>query len=58
MPHGGGLGKKRWVVERTISWLHNFGRLRVRRDRRAEIHDAWLSLGCAMICLARWRALC
>ena len=56
--HGSGLGTKRFVVERTISWLHNFGRLRVRRDRRADIHDAWVSLGCAMICLRRWEALC
>lgn len=21
-PHGSGLGKERWVVERTLSWLH------------------------------------
>ncbi len=21
--HGSGLGKERWVVERTIAWLHN-----------------------------------
>jgi transposase len=24
--HGSGLGKLRWVVERTFSWLHNFRR--------------------------------
>ena len=29
-PHGSGLGTYRWHVERTLSWLHNFGRLRVR----------------------------
>ncbi|WP_437114977.1 hypothetical protein [Streptomyces flaveolus] len=23
-PHGTGLGISRWVVERTISWLHGF----------------------------------
>src|SRR5246127_4163233 len=28
--HGSGLGKFRWFVERTISWLHSFGRLRRR----------------------------
>ncbi|MEI5997873.1 IS5 family transposase [Paraburkholderia bengalensis] len=32
-PHGSGLGKTRWVVERTISWLHNFRRLRIRFER-------------------------
>ena len=56
--HGSGLGAKRHVVERTISWLHNFGRFRVRRDRRGDIHDAWVSLGCAMICLRKREALC
>ncbi|MGA5120957.1 transposase [Streptomyces pseudogriseolus] len=33
-PHGTGLGTFRWVVERTISWLHGFCRLRIRRERR------------------------
>jgi transposase len=35
--HGGGLGKFRWVVERTHPWL-DFRRLRIRFDRRADIH--------------------
>lgn len=45
------LGRLRWVVERTIAWLHQFRRLRVRYERRADIHQAFLSLGCAIICL-------
>jgi transposase len=49
-PHGSGLGKFRWPVERTLSWLHQFRRLRLRTDRRADIHEAFLSLGCALIC--------
>lgn len=53
-PHGSGLGKYRWVVERTLSWLHQFRRLRVRYERRADIHEGFLSLGCALIC---WRRL-
>ena len=48
--HGSGLGIYRWVVERTNSWLHQFRRLRVRYERRAEIHQAFLTLGCAVIC--------
>jgi transposase len=48
--HGSGLGKTRWVVERTLSWLHQFRRLRTRYERRADIHEAFLSLGCSMIC--------
>jgi transposase len=48
--HGSGLGVTRWVVERTLSWLHQFRRLRIRFDRRADIHQAFLTLGCALIC--------
>lgn len=28
--HGSGLKNTRWVVERSLSWLHQFRRLRVR----------------------------
>ena len=49
-PHGSGLGKTRWVVERTLSWLHQLRRLRIRYERRADIHQAFLTLGCAIIC--------
>lgn len=52
--HGSGLGKYRWVVERTLSWLQQFRQLRVRYERRADIHEAFLRLGCVMIC---WNAL-
>lgn len=48
--HGSGLGKLRWVVERTFSWLHQFRRLRIRWERDATLHLAFLSLGCAIIC--------
>ena len=44
------LGRYRWVVERTISWLNRFRRLRVRYERRADIHLAFLHIGCALIC--------
>jgi len=50
--HGSGLGRTRWVVERTISWFHNFGRLRLRRDRRRDIHKAFMTLGMSLICLS------
>src|SRR3954470_3400867 len=43
-PHGSGLGKVRWVVERTISWLKGLRRLRVRYDRLGVIMDAWATL--------------
>jgi transposase len=44
------LGRYRWVVERTISWLNRFRRLRIRYERRADIHLAFLHIGCALIC--------
>jgi len=49
--HGSGLGKKRWVVERTIAWLHQYRRLRVRYERRADIHEAFLQIAGCLICL-------
>ena len=51
--HGSGLGRYRWVVERTFAWLHQFKRLLVRYDRRHEIHEAFLALGCCLVCFRR-----
>ncbi|MFB9967124.1 IS5 family transposase [Sinosporangium siamense] len=52
--HGSGLGRQRWVVERAFALLHHFRRLRIRWEVRVDIHQAFLSLGCALIC---WRRL-
>ncbi|MGW4715781.1 transposase, partial [Nocardia sp. NPDC004260] len=51
--HGSGLGTVRWPVERSLAWLHAFKRLRIRYERRADIHQALLSLACAVICLRK-----
>jgi len=48
--HGSGLGKQRWVVERSFAWLHNFPRLRTRYERLPELHLAFMQLGCAVLC--------
>jgi transposase len=48
--HGSGLGKQRWVVERSFAWLHNFRRLRTRYERLPELHLAFMQLGCAVLC--------
>lgn len=50
-PHGSGLGRRRWVVERTFAWLRQFKRLRTRAERRADLHQAFLILGCCVICI-------
>lgn len=55
--HGSGLGRTRWVVERTFAWLHQFKRLRIRYERRADLHQSLLELACSIICLRRlWKA--
>lgn len=51
--HGSGLGRVRWVVERTFAWLHGFRRLLVRCDRLARVHEAFLRLACALVCRRR-----
>jgi transposase len=45
------LGKYRWVVERTLAWLARYRRLLVRYERRADIYEAFLHLGCTLVCL-------
>lgn len=49
-----GLGKLRYVVEQTFALLYQLQRLAVRWERRTELHDAFVSLACALIC---WRRL-
>jgi transposase len=49
-PHGSGLGKVRWVVERTISWLKGLRHRRVRYDRLGVEQDAWTTLAARVIC--------
>ncbi|GAA2271456.1 hypothetical protein GCM10010145_54450 [Streptomyces ruber] len=55
VPHGSGLGKTRWVVERTFARLHQFTRLRIRYEIRADLHLGLLPLACSIICLRRLR---
>ncbi|MFJ6722756.1 MULTISPECIES: transposase [unclassified Streptomyces] len=53
-PNVKGMGKLRYVVEQTFALLHQFKRLAVRWERRTELHDAFVSLACSLIC---WRRL-
>ena len=52
------LGRYRWVVERTIAWLHRLRRLAIRYERRDDIHYAFLVLGCILICLNQIHRFC
>ena len=52
-PHGSGLGKTRWVIERTIALMHQFRRLRHRYEKRPELHEAFMSLAASLLCWNR-----
>jgi transposase len=45
--------RERWVVERTFAHLHNLRRLRTRCERSADLHLAFMLLGCAAVCQRR-----
>jgi transposase len=54
-----GLGETRWPVERTLSWAHQNRRLRIRYERRPEIHQAFITLAFIKICAsALFAGLC
>jgi transposase len=52
------LGRHRWKVERTLAWLAQFRRLAIRYDRRADVHLAFATLACAIICFRQLKRLC
>ncbi len=52
-PHGSGLGRERYVVERTIAILHQNRRLKVRYEKRSDIHKAFLTPACIRTCAHR-----
>ena len=56
--HGSGLGKYRYVVEVAFDWLFNQRRLRVRYEKRDDIHQAFLIIGCFLICWRRIMRFC
>jgi hypothetical protein len=43
------LGRVRWIVERTEAWYNRFRRLRIRDERRADIHVALTSIATSLI---------
>ncbi len=48
-----GFRARRWVVERTHSWLNRFRRILTRCEKRADTYLAMLHLACGLI---TWRA--
>jgi hypothetical protein len=54
--HGSGMGLYRWVVEGTIALLHWPRRLRIRWEIRDDIHHAFVTPGCAVVCRRRLKS--
>jgi len=47
------LGRHRWKVERSLSWLSCYRRLAIRWDRGSERFFAFVLLACALTCFNR-----
>jgi len=47
------LGRHRWRVERSLSWLSCFRRLQVRWDRDSGRWFAFVLVACAVVCFNR-----
>ena len=52
------LGRYRWIVERTLPRLARFRRLTIRDARCADLHLAFTTLVCALICQAQAKRFC
>jgi hypothetical protein len=55
---GSGLGKHRCVIEGVFFWLFIQRRLRLRYEKRDDIHTAFLAIGCILICWNRLSGYC
>jgi transposase len=54
-PHGSGLGKVRWVIERTMAWWTHFRRLDLCYERKGEHFQGLHDLAAAVICANKLR---
>jgi len=53
--HGSGLGRVRYVVERTVGWLANFRRIDQCYERTGASWQAFNELACCVICANKLR---
>lgn len=53
----GKLGRRRYVVERTMSWLDGFRKIRIRDERKIEHFQALHSIACIHICFNQLQRL-
>jgi len=55
--HGSGLGRVRYVVERSIAWLGNFRRIDHCYERTGAAWQAFNELACCVICANKLRQI-
>jgi hypothetical protein len=55
--HGSGMGKIRYVIERTLAWFGHWRRLKICYEKRAEHWQAFNELVAAMICFRKMRRI-
>ena len=53
-----GWGRTGGLSGEPLAWMRQFRRLRVRYERRDDIHEAFLSIGCSLICFRRLTSFC
>ena len=51
VPHGSGLGKTRYVIERTLSWFGNFRRIKMCYEKSGVHFQAFHDLAACCICV-------
>jgi transposase len=56
-PHGSGMGRVRYVIERTMSWIDNFRRIACCYERTGNHWQAFNELACCIICANRLRRI-
>jgi transposase len=49
-----GKNRRRWKIERTISWISSFRPLVIRREYFSFIYQGFIHLACILICLRRF----
>lgn len=45
--------RRRWKIERTISWLHDFRRLIVRHEFYSDLYHGFLKIACLVMATKR-----
>jgi transposase len=52
-PHGSGLGQRRYVIERTLSWFGNFRRVKLCYEKTGAHFQAFHDLAAGIVCAGR-----